>query len=59
MTFRFELVYGGLCNYYLGQYEEALAHYDVAIQRHNGNEGSVLGEIYYNRGLANSTNFVS
>ena len=48
------LVQGGICNYNLGQYEEALAHYDEAIRR-DTDKGSVLGWIYYNRGLSNSS----
>ena len=47
------LVYGGLCNYHLGQYEEAILHYDEA-KKHQG-EPKVMAEIYYNRGLANSS----
>lgn len=26
-------LYGGKCNYYLGQYDEALAHYQIAIDK--------------------------
>ena len=46
---------GGLCNYYLGQYEEALAHYDIAISKYEKGQGDLLGTIFYNRGLANAS----
>jgi tetratricopeptide (TPR) repeat protein len=39
-------MYAGQSNQLLGQYEEALAHYDVAIKKNDSN-----GLIYYNRGL--------
>jgi len=48
-------MYGGICNYNLGQYEEALQHYDRAIREYNGTEGHNLAMIYYNRGLSNSS----
>ena len=48
-------VYGGICNYHLEQYEEALAHYDIALTKPDKDEGQIkLGEIYYNRGLSNA-----
>ena len=43
---------GGQCNYYLGQYEEALAHYEIALSK--GYE-DLKGEILYNKGLANAS----
>ena len=46
---------GGQCNYYLGQYEEALAHYEIALSKDAKNKGSLSGEIYYNKGLANAS----
>ena len=48
----------GQCNYYLGQYEEALAHYDIARQRDtslHGEPGILRNSICYNRGLANAS----
>lgn len=30
-------MYGGQCNYYLGQYEEALAHYEIAKSKDKDN----------------------
>ena len=42
----------GQCNYYLGQYEEALAHYEIASNRPNND---LTGEILYNKGLANAS----
>jgi len=49
----------GQCNYYLGQYEEALAHYDIAIRKVlkvvPGGDEPILGLIYYNRGLSNAS----
>ena len=42
----------GQCNYYLGQYEEALAHYDIA---ENQDDGNLRGLIFYNKGLANAS----
>ena len=41
-------MYAGQCNQMLGQYEEALAHYQIGI-----NKQSDYGEIYFHRGLAN------
>lgn len=43
----------GQCNYYLGQYEEALAHYDIAKTRDRDDQ--LKGLIYYNKGLANAS----
>ena len=50
-------MYGGMCSYQLGQYDESLAHYDMAItnERKHTSEGNTLGQIYYNRGLSNSS----
>ena len=44
---------GGQCNYYLGQYEEALAHYEIALQKDKDKQ--LTGLIYYNKGLANAS----
>ena len=45
-----------MCNYHLGQYEEAIAHYDIAKAKHEGHgDGPLLGQILYNRGLAFSS----
>lgn len=46
-----------MCNYHLGQYEEAIAHYDIAKSKHEQNhgDGPLLGQILYNRGLAYSS----
>ena len=47
-----------MCNYYLGQYEEALAHYEVAMQKDTKGSGSdvkLKAQIYYNMGLANAS----
>lgn len=44
---------GGQCNYYLGQFEEALAHYKIAQARDK--EGNLKSQICYNKGLANSS----
>ena len=52
------VVYGGMCNYHLGQYEEAIAHYDIAKAKHEqppAGDGPLLGQILYNRGLAYSS----
>ena len=43
----------GQCNYYLGQYEEALAHYEIAKSKDKDN--FLSGEILYNKGLANAS----
>jgi len=40
-------MYAGQCNQFLGQYEEALAHYQIGIQKKEN-----YHEIYYHRGLA-------
>lgn len=40
-------MYAGQCNQMLGQYEEALAHYNYGIQKN-----SESGELFFNRGLA-------
>lgn len=47
----------GQCNYYLGQYEEALAHYQIAIRAEDkdGKDQQLLSQIYYNKGLANAS----
>jgi tetratricopeptide (TPR) repeat protein len=47
-------MYAGQCNQMLGQYEEALSHYNYAIAKNNEH-----GEIYFHRGLAfvSLTNF--
>ena len=42
----------GQCNYYLGQYEEALAHYEIAKTK---DRSGLTGDILYNKGLANSS----
>ena len=47
-------MHAGQCNYYLGQYEEALAHYDIARAR-DGDSGPLKSAIYYNKGLANAS----
>ena len=46
-----------MCNYHLGQYEEAIAHYDIAKAKHEAShgDGALLGQILYNRGLAYSS----
>ena len=49
---------GGQCNYYLGQYEEALAHYEVAKQKDKkatGSDNKLKSQICYNMGLANAS----
>ena len=51
-------LHGGMCNYYLGQYEEALAHYNVAKQKDkkgSGSDDKLKSQIYYNMGLANAS----
>jgi len=52
-------MYGGQCNYYLGQYEEALAHYEIALNKQNSKENKgdndIKSKIFYNRGLANAS----
>ena len=52
-------MYGGQCNYYLGQYEEALAHYEIALaksrDRDNKDSNDIKSKIFYNRGLANAS----
>ena len=48
-------MHGGICNYHLEQYEEALAHYDTALTAPDKDEqGIKRGEIFYNRGLSNA-----
>ena len=47
-------MHGGQCNYYLGQYEESLAHYEIAINK-NKDDAGLLGLIHYNKGLANAS----
>ena len=46
-------MYAGQCNYYLGQYEEAIAHYDIATTRDR--DDYLKKEICYNMGLANAS----
>ena len=46
-------MYAGQCNYYLGQYDEALAHYEIAM-KHDTSD-TLKGQILYNKGLANSS----
>ena len=46
-------MHGGMCNYYLGQYEEALAHYEIAISKNPDDD--LLSKIFYNKGLANAS----
>ena len=46
---------GGQCNYYLGQYEEALAHYAIAESKSSKDGGDIKAKIFYNRGLANAS----
>ena len=50
-------VHAGICNYHLGQYEEAIAHYDIAKAKWDltGNDSQMLGNILYNRGVAYSS----
>lgn len=40
----------GQCNQLLGQYEEALAHYDIALKKNDSD-----GAIYFNRGQTNAS----
>jgi tetratricopeptide (TPR) repeat protein len=42
-------MFAGQANQLLGQYEEALAHYDVAIKKCDANS-----QLFYNRGLTNA-----
>ena len=46
-------MHGGQCNYYLGQYEEALAHYEIAKNKTSDNQ--LAGLICYNKGLADAS----
>jgi len=46
-------MYAGQCNYYLGQYDEALAHYEIAMKHDPSDQ--LKGQILYNKGLANSS----
>ena len=46
-------MHGGQCNYYLGQYEEALAHYEIAINKTSDTQ--LQGLIWYNKGLADAS----
>ena len=46
-------LFGGQCNFYLGQYEEALAHYEIAL-KHDRDDANKK-DIYYNKGLANAS----
>lgn len=49
---------GGQCNYYLGQYEEALAHYVIAKQKDKkapASDNKLKSQICYNMGLANAS----
>lgn len=43
----------GECNYYLGQYEEALSHYDIARAKDKAED--LKADICYNKGLANAS----
>ena len=55
-------VYGGICNYHLEQYEEALKHYNYALKDpdnenekdREGKEKKIIKkvEILYNKGLS-------
>lgn len=45
-------VEGGKCNQYLGQYEEAIAHYDIAMKQIEGEDSAQEATILYHRGLA-------
>ena len=38
-------MYAGLCNHNLGQYEEALVHFDISISKNDKEP-----KIYFNRG---------
>lgn len=44
--------YAGVQHFELGQLEEALAHYDLAIKNDRGSDKA--GTYYYNRGLVKS-----
>ena len=45
-----------MCNYHLGQYEEAIAHYDIAKVKHGEHgDSNLTGNILYNRGVAYSS----
>ena len=45
-----------MCNYHLGQYEEAIAHYDIAKVKHGEHgDSTLMGNILYNRGVAYSS----
>ena len=46
---------GGKCNQFLGQYEEALAHYDIALKKVEGQDSQKEATIYYHRGLAKAS----
>ena len=35
-------LHGGQCNYYLGQYEEALAHYNIAIEKNDASNKRIV-----------------
>lgn len=43
-------MYAGQCNQLLGQYQEALDHFDIGIAKNPDNGG-----LHLNRGLTNST----
>lgn len=47
-------MYAGQCNQMLGQYQEALAHYNYGIDKVDKNKliDKESGELYYHRGLA-------
>ena len=56
-------MYGGICNYHLEQYEEALKHYDYALddpddendpaeKGKDGKKNVKYVELYYHRGLS-------
>ena len=60
----FLIVYGGICNYHLEQYEEALKHYDYALSDPDKEDDPAKEgdkdkkknvkyvELYYHRGLS-------
>ena len=48
-------MHGGICNYHLEQYEEAIAHYKIALDKPDKEETGVkFGEILYHKGLSNA-----
>lgn len=45
----------GKCNQFLGQYEEAIAHYEIALDKISKEDSQLSAQIYYHKGLAKAS----